>query len=142
MNHFTPIASTLGGILVGIAAAALLVLNGRIAGVSGIVAGALRPKPDEFTWRMLFVLGLVAGGALMTWLLPGSIQPTPRGWMISAAAGVLVGVGSQLGSGCTSAHGTCGIGRFARRSIVATVTFMATGAVTVLLTSHLVGGGR
>src|SRR5260370_33156782 len=103
MNHFTPIASTLGGILVGIAAAALLVLNGRIAGVSGIVAGALRPKPDEFTWRMLFVLGLVAGGAPMTWLLPGSIPPTPRGGMNTPAPRVLVGLVSQLGSGCHGA---------------------------------------
>jgi uncharacterized membrane protein YedE/YeeE len=142
MNNFTPISSTLGGALIGAAAALLLAFNGRMAGVSGIVAGTLRPKPGEFLWRLLFVLGLVGGGALMTWLWPGSIQATPRGLGATGLAGLMVGFGTQLGGGCTSGHGICGICRLSKRSFVATLTFVLTGAATVLASTHFGGGVR
>jgi uncharacterized protein len=142
MNHFTPLASTLGGAIIGLAASLLLVLNGRQAGVSGIVAGTLRPKAGEFLWRALFVLGLLAGGALMGWLQPGSFQAAPRGLAVVAVAGALVGFGSQLGGGCTSGHGICGICRLSKRSLVATATFMAAGALTVFVTTHMSGAVR
>jgi uncharacterized membrane protein YedE/YeeE len=142
MEHFTPIASTLGGVLIGVAAALLLALNGRIAGVSGIVAGTLRPKTGELAWRVLFVVGLVLGGALMAWWRPTAVQGTPRGLLASAVAGLLVGFGAQLSGGCTSGHGVCGISRFSKRSLVATMTFMATGALTVFVTLHVLGGAR
>jgi uncharacterized membrane protein YedE/YeeE len=142
MEHFTPIASLVGGALMGAGASLLLALNGRVAGVSGIVAGTLRPKAGEFLWRLLFVLGLVGGGVLMAWLRPGSIQASPRGPAMVAVAGLLVGFGSQLGGGCTSGHGICGLCRFSKRSLVATMTFMATGALTVFAVLHLAGGAR
>ena len=107
--------------------------------MSGIVAGTIRPRAGEFLWRLCFVLGMVAAGTLFGVLRPGSIEPTSRGAAVVAVAGLLVGFGSQLGGGCTSGHGVCGISRFSKRSIVATLTFMATGAATVFLTAH--GGG-
>ena len=139
MSDFTPISATLGGLLIGAGGTLLLVCNGRLAGVSGIVAGTLRPKSGEFLWRLCFVLGMVAAGTLLGLLRPGSIEPTSRGAAVVAIAGLLVGFGSRLGGGCTSGHGVCGMSRFSKRSIVATLTFMATGAATVFLTAH--GGG-
>jgi len=124
-----------GGALIGASASAMLLLLGRIAGVSGILASALRPeKKEDGAWRVHFLLGLVAGGALVSVLRPQAIGPPVLGSVAAAvAAGLLVGVGVELGGGCTSGHGVCGISRFSRRSIVATVTFMAAGAVTVLV---------
>ncbi len=141
MSHFTPLPALLGGILLGIASSMLLILNGRIAGVGGIVAGALRPKPGELPWRLLFILGLLVGGALVSWFQPGAVQASSRGLLVTAVAGVLVGFGSQLGGGCTSGHGICGICRLSKRSFVATATFMAAGMATVFVTLHL-GGAR
>ena len=142
MEHFTPISSLVGGALMGLSASLLLVLSGRLTGVSGIVSGSVRGNRGDRAWRALFVAGLVLGGLLMTWLRPGSVQSTPRGLLVTAIADVLVGFGAQLGGGCTSGHGICGMGRLSKRSIVATMTFMATGAATVFVMAHMLGGSR
>jgi uncharacterized protein len=127
-----------GGALIGLSAALLLFANGRIAGISGIVGGALRPRPHDFGWRAAFVLGLVLGGLLLFRLLPASFDmagvPTLP---VIAAAGLLVGFGTRLGSGCTSGHGICGIGRGSPRSVLATMTFMLTGVITVYIARHI-----
>ncbi|MCA9541260.1 MAG: YeeE/YedE family protein [Myxococcales bacterium] len=131
----------LGGALIGLAAAALMFFHGRIAGISGIVGGALAGNRGDLSWRLLFALGLVAGGVLMLALDPASFAVTLKrpAWAI-VAAGLLVGFGTRLGSGCTSGHGVCGIGRFSPRSIVATVTFVASGAITVFVSRFIFGG--
>jgi uncharacterized membrane protein YedE/YeeE len=142
VEHFTPIASSVGGILIGLAAALLLLFNGRIAGISGIAGGLLtRPPRIEVYWRVLFIVGLVAGGAVMSLLAPGLFAFTlDRSTAALIAAGLLVGFGTRLGSGCTSGHGVCGISRLSPRSIVATLTFMAAGAAMVFVVQHLIGG--
>lgn len=131
----------IGGVLIGIAAAVLLLFNGRILGVTGILAGAVRPTAEgERTWRLAFVTGLVAGGlGLIAFNYPAfpSALRLPIGTAI--VAGLLVGFGTRLGNGCTSGHGVCGIGRFSVRSILATITFIATGALTVWIVRHGVG---
>jgi hypothetical protein len=127
----------LGGALIGLSAAVLFLVNGRIAGVSGIVGGLLGRLPDA-RWRTLFVAGLVTGGAVLRLAAAAPFQglaATPAGILV--AAGLLVGFGSSLGSGCTSGHGVCGVSRLAPRSIAATLTFMGTGALTVFLVRHL-----
>jgi uncharacterized membrane protein YedE/YeeE len=131
----------LGGALLGLSAALLLLVNGRIAGVSGIVAGLLRPGPGETLWRALFVAGLLAGGLVAARVHPVAFASTvQRPALALAAAGVLVGFGTRLGNGCTSGHGICGVSRPSVRSIAATVTFMASGALTVFVVRHLLGG--
>jgi hypothetical protein len=137
---FTPIASTLGGVLIGLSASAMLVLNGKVAGISGIFGGALRPRAGDAFWRVLFLIGLLAGGGVVALVHPQAMSPSPRPMFVVALAGVLVGVGTYLGNGCTSGHGVCGMSRLSKRSIVATMTFMATGAVTVFLARVLFGG--
>ncbi len=122
----------LGGVLIGASAALLLWWTGRIAGISGIVAGLLRPTEGDVAWRVTFVGGLLAGGALLVVLEPSALALTaPSSLGLVACAGALVGVGTRLGSGCTSGHGVCGIGRFSVRSMVATMTFIGAGMVTV-----------
>jgi uncharacterized membrane protein YedE/YeeE len=140
-ESFTPVTSLLGGVLIGIAASALLWLDGKVAGISGIVGGMLRPRPGDVIWRAAFVGGLLAGGTILRVVAPGAFaisvrEPVP----LLVAAGLLVGVGTQLGNGCTSGHGVCGISRGSRRSLVATVTFMAAGVATVFVARHLLGG--
>jgi uncharacterized membrane protein YedE/YeeE len=103
MQNFTPFSSLLGGVLIGLSATAMLIVNGRIAGISGILAGVLRPRPGETSWRALFLAGLLVGGALAGWIAPGSIGATPRPFAIAVVAGLLVGVGTAMGNGCTSA---------------------------------------
>ena len=128
----------LGGALIGLAAVLLLVANGRIAGVSGIVGGLLARAPGDTGWRAAFVLGLWLGafvycavrGELLPVELETALPPT-------VAAGLLVGLGTRLGSGCTSGHGVCGIARFSRRSMVATAIFMAAGIATVFVMRHV-----
>jgi hypothetical protein len=137
---FTPFTATLGGLLIGCAAVLLLLVNGRIAGISGILGGALARRCDDRTWRVLFLLGLPLG-ALAVGALRGGLEiqvSTPLPALI--AAGLLVGFGTRLGGGCTSGHGVCGIGRGSQRSIVATAVFMLTGALTVFVVRHLLGG--
>lgn len=141
MDTFSPMSSLAGGILIGLAVSLLLVANGRIAGVSGILAGALDAAASDFGWRVAFILGLLVGGAALF-----AAEPTlfaldlERSLLAVAGAGLLVGVGTRLGSGCTSGHGVCGVSRLSRRSLVATLTFMATGALMAAIVTHFFGG--
>lgn len=139
MADFTPVSSLAGGVLIGIAAALLLVANGRIAGISGIVGGLLRGA-EGLGWRALFVAGLVAGGLLLQLVRPDAIGPSVVGYPALIFAGLLVGYGTQLGSGCTSGHGVCGVARLSPRSLVATAVFMLAGAATTYVVRHLLGG--
>ena len=137
--HFTPLASFGGGLLIGLGAAVLLLANGRIAGVSGILGGLLRPARGDIGWRLAFLLGLLA--APLGWLAlqampPAQIDHKPA---LLAAAGLLVGLGTRFGSGCTSGHGVCGIARLSPRSLVATACFMAAGFATVFVMRHVLG---
>lgn len=125
-----------GGMLVGLAALILMLCNGRVAGISGILAGALQHRAP---WRLLFLLGLGAGAWLaltLGWASMPAFTALPS-WPLVLLAGLLVGIGTRFGNGCTSGHGICGMGRLSVRSIVATLTFMATGVLTVFLTHHL-----
>lgn len=134
-------SALVGGAIIGLSAAMLLVFNGRVAGVSGIFGGLLDRRPD-WGWRLAYVTGLFVGGALLMAAHPGSLPTnldTPVATLV--VAGLLVGAGARVGNGCTSGHGVCGIGRLSRRSIVATVTFIASGAVAVYVTQHVLGGG-
>jgi len=141
MHNFTPIASTLGGILIGLSASSMLLFDGKIAGISGIFAGLLRPVKGDTLWKACFVAGLLAGGLLLRWILPQSFEfGILRPWGVLAIAGLLVGFGTRMGTGCTSGHGVCGVSRLSARSIVATATFIATGAIVVYLFDHLLGG--
>jgi len=143
MNDFTPIPSLLGGVLIGLAAAMLLVGSGRIAGISGIFGGVLLPAPGEARWRSFFLAGLLLGGFALRAFHPGAFPSEASGSVpVVALAGLLVGFGTSLGSGCTSGHGVCGLSRFSVRSLVATLAFMATGAATVFVVNNVVGGGR
>ncbi len=135
--YLVPLA---GGLILGISAVTLLLLLGRLAGISGILWGAVSAQPDNL-WRWLFLAGLVLG-ALLYHSVSGTPYPVPSGltpWH-AAFGGLIVGFGTKLGSGCTSGHGVCGIGRLSPRSIVATLTFMATGILTVFITRHVLGG--
>lgn len=139
---FTPISSLIGGALIGASAVLLMFSIGRIAGISGIVAGAAMEKGWERNWRLLFVLGLFAGAALIavsTGVLADSVPVASTPMMV--IGGIVVGFGARLGSGCTSGHGVCGISRLSARSIVATCTFMASGMVTVFILRHVLGEG-
>jgi uncharacterized membrane protein YedE/YeeE len=141
MNEFTPLPALLGGVLIGVAASALLALTGRIAGVSGIIGGLLPPRSGDSAWRAAFVLGLVSGGAIVRLFAPSALAlPGLPHLSVVVLAGLLVGVGTRLGNGCTSGHGVCGISRGSRRSLIATVTFILTGVLTVWLTRGLVRG--
>ena len=142
MDDFTPIASTIGGVLIGLSASMMLVLHGRVAGISGILGGILERRADDLLWRVLFVLGLVAGGIGFAVAAPDVVSDTlGRTPVYVVVAGLLVGFGTQLGSGCTSGHGICGLTRFSPRSLVAVLTFMATGAVTAYVVNHVILGG-
>jgi uncharacterized protein len=141
MHDFTPLASLLGGVLIGLSASAMLLLDGKIAGISGILAGVLKPVKGDTLWRVCFLTGLLAGGLLLKELLPGALEfGLIRPFPLLAIAGLLVGFGTRLGSGCTSGHGVCGISRLSPRSLVATATFIFTGALVVYLLNHLAGG--
>lgn len=136
-NHFTPGGSLAGGLIIGAAAAAFILLNGRIAGISGILGGLLRPARGDIGWRLAFVLGL-AGAPLAYALAAASPAATVEAdGLTLVAAGLLVGVGTRYGAGCTSGHGVCGISRLSPRSLVATPAFMLAGFATVFLTRHL-----
>jgi uncharacterized membrane protein YedE/YeeE len=127
-------AALLGGALIGLAAAGLLVLTGKTAGVSGIVDGFLRVEKGEWGWKAAFLAGLVSGGLLLAWQSPSALaHEAPRGLAWVVAGGLLVGFGARLGGGCTSGHGVCGIGRGSLRGLVGTTVFIAAGALTVLL---------
>lgn len=133
---FTPGAALAGGLLIGLAAAVFILFNGRIAGISGILGGLIKPRRGDIAWRLAFIGGLIAAPVIcaLFWQLPKiSIEANS---ITLIAAGLIVGFGTRLGSGCTSGHGVCGISRLSLRSIVATLIFMAAGFVTVLLVRH------
>ena len=136
-NAFTPWPALIGGMLIGLAAAMFALLNGRIAGISGILGGLLKPSRGDIKWRLAFIGGLIA--APLAYRLFSAL---PRvqidvGYVALVAAGLLVGVGTRYGSGCTSGHGVCGLSRLSTRSLVATLTFMGAGFVTVFVLRHL-----
>lgn len=132
----------LGGVLIGLSATLLLVFNGRVAGISGIVGGLLDRAPGERPWRLAFVTGLVAGGILLQTFRPGVFgnPAAGSGMALTVIAGLLVGFGTRLGSGCTSGHGICGLARGSKRSLAATLTFMGTGIAAVFVLRTLGGG--
>ena len=139
-NAFTPTAALAGGVLIGSAAAVFALFNGRIAGISGVLGGLLGPVKGDLAWRVAFVLGLVA--APLAYAVFASV-PAPRidaGWGQLVIAGLLVGIGTRYGSGCTSGHGVCGLSRLSLRSLVATVAFMGAGFATVFVVRHVFGG--
>lgn len=136
-NAFTPWAALAGGALIGLAAVMFALLNGRIAGISGVLGGLLKPTQGDVAWRVAFVAGIVIAP-----LVYGLVAPLPQinvgaGDLALLAAGLLVGVGTRYGSGCTSGHGVCGLSRLSPRSLVATVAFMAAGFATVFVARHL-----
>ncbi|WP_190294870.1 YeeE/YedE family protein [Marinobacter sp. R17] len=139
-THFTPMTALTGGIMIGLAAVILILVNGRIAGISGILGGLLTPSKGENTWRVAFLLGMVS--APLIWVVVAALPAieidtsTP----LLVIAGLLVGFGTRMGSGCTSGHGVCGLSRLSPRSLVATALFMAMGFVTVYIVRHVLGG--
>jgi uncharacterized membrane protein YedE/YeeE len=138
-NAFTPWSSLAGGVLIGIAAAMFALLNGRIAGISGVLGGLLKPVRGDMAWRVAFVLGLLS--APVVYLLIAEV-PRPQidaSYAALVVAGLLVGVGTRYGSGCTSGHGVCGLSRLSPRSLAATAAFMGAGFLTVFVTRHLLG---
>ena len=140
MENFTPVSALIGGLLIGASAALFLVLNGRIAGISGILGGLIPPERGQVGWRLAFLAGMfiaplvyvALGGALPAIGLDASLP-------LLVVAGLIVGFGTRLGAGCTSGHGVCGIGRGSPRSLAATAVFMATAIATVFITRHLIG---
>jgi len=136
--HFTPWTSLAGGLLIGTAAAMFLLLNGRIAGISGILGGLLRPTAGDIGWRVAFILGLVAAPLLYQMAAPLPAVQINAGTALLVVAGLLVGIGTRYGSGCTSGHGVCGLSRLSPRSMVATAAFMVAGFVTVFVVRHLI----
>ncbi|WP_341929604.1 YeeE/YedE family protein [Methyloversatilis discipulorum] len=138
-DAFTPWSSLAGGVLIGLSAALLILGSGRVAGISGIVGGLLKPGGPDTTWRLAFLGGLQA--APLLWRLFAALpeaQPVTGGGML-VVAGLLVGIGTRYGSGCTSGHGVCGLSRLSPRSLVATLAFMGAGFVTVYVVRHLLG---
>jgi len=137
--NFTPVSGLIGGLLLGLAASLLLALNGHISGISSIVGGLLTPKSSDAGWRVVFVVGLLLGGFGYMLATGDAIPVRMQASMpILIVAGVLVGFGARLGSGCTSGHGLCGIARLSKRSIVASVVFFGAAMLTVFLTRHVI----
>jgi len=138
-SSFTPASSLIGGVLIGIASAALVLFNGRIAGISGIVGGLIRPKSGEISWRIAFLAGMIASPLAYSAFssLPQVTIGAPQPELI--VAGLLVGLGTRYGAGCTSGHGVCGLSRFSPRSLLATLTFMGAGFVTVFVVRSATG---
>ena len=140
MAHFTPLSAAIGGALIGFASALLMLTIGRIAGIAGIFGEALLGGSDK-TWRFAFVAGLIV--APLAAMLVGANVPAPQmpdSWIVIVAAGLLVGVGTRIGGGCTSGHGVCGIARISPRSITATLIFMGVAMAVVFVTRHVMGG--
>ena len=136
-NAFTPWSSLAGGALIGLAAAMFVLLNGRVAGISGVVAGLLKPIGGDVAWRAAFVLGLLAAPLIYGLVAVAPTLQIDAGFGAIAVAGLLVGVGTSYGSGCTSGHGVCGLSQLSPRSLVATGAFMGAGFVTVFVFRHL-----
>jgi uncharacterized membrane protein YedE/YeeE len=141
MSQFTPISAAIGGALIGLAATLLMLLTGRIAGISGIFGGLISPAKGDRSWRIAFVAGLIlaplAAGLVGYPMAPPQL---PASWGLIIGAGLLVGFGTRLGSGCTSGHGICGIARLSGRSMVATAVFVGTAMAVVAVSRHVIGG--
>lgn len=135
--HFTPLTAFGGGLLVGTAAALFVLFNGRIAGVSGILGGLMRPAAGDAGWRIAFVLGMLAAPVLYRLLATLPAVRIEAAWPLLVLSGLLVGTGTRYGAGCTSGHGVCGLSRLSLRSLVATLAFMGAGFATVYVTRHL-----
>lgn len=140
MTNFTPLSALAGGALIGLSAALLMLASGRVAGISGIVGGLIGASRGESAWRLAFLVGLVAGAGIAGLVGFAPAIEIDASWPVVIGGGLLVGFGTRLGSGCTSGHGVCGIARLSRRSICATLLFMAAGAAIVFLVRHLLAG--
>jgi uncharacterized protein len=138
-QHFTPWTSLVGGIVLGLAASLFILVNGRVLGISGIVGGLLRPIPGDRAWRISFLLGLLAAPLVYAAATAPIAPRIDAGWATLVVAGLLVGVGTRYGAGCTSGHGVCGLSRLSPRSLVATLAFMSAGFITVFLVRHALG---
>ena len=142
IHDFTPLSALTGGVLIGLSAVLLLAVNGRVAGISGIVHGIVAPeKPNDLDWRLLFLVGLIAGAFLYRLLngMDTSIA-LEASILIVGGGGILTGIGTAVGSGCTSGHGICGLARRSSRSLAATISFMLVGGITVFILRHVIGG--
>jgi uncharacterized membrane protein YedE/YeeE len=137
VNNFTPVSALAGGLLIGAASVWLLAANGRIAGVSGILHGLFAQPPGDRSWRAAFIAGLIVAGFAWHALVPSPGQHLPMNLLSMAIAGLLVGVGTRAGGGCTSGHGVCGLARFSLRSLAAVIVFMATGMAATFVTRHI-----
>jgi len=140
-THFTPWLSLGGGVLLGLASAAFILVNGRILGISGILGGLLTPRLGDIGWRIAFLLGIAASPFVSSLILPAGYIEVPRieaGYVAIAIAGLLVGFGTRYGSGCTSGHGVCGLSRLSLRSLVSTLTFMGLGFLVVYVMRHAI----
>ena len=138
--HFTPWSSLSGGIILGVASALFILINGRVLGISGILGGLLPPKAGDTIWRLAFLAGMFAAPWIFTTLAPPEFVTAPQidaDTVMLVIAGLLVGLGTRYGSGCTSGHGVCGLSRMSPRSLVATISFMAAGFLTVYIVRHL-----
>src|SRR5215831_9654530 len=138
-NAFTPWSAAIGGAIIGVAAVLFVLANGRIAGISGIVGGVLRPKSGDIAWRLAFIAGLVAAPWFYGIAASRPAITIGASYPVLIAAGLLVGVGTRLAAGCTSGHGVCGLSRLSPRSLAATLSFMAAGFATVFIVRHLLG---
>ncbi len=140
MENFTPLSASIGGGLIGLSAVMLMLFNGRIAGISGVFAGAAFAEPGDRSWRVFFVIGLVAAPALYGFISGTQTDfDLQAGWPLILAGGLLVGFGTRLGSGCTSGHGVCGLSRLSPRSFLAVAVFMSAGMLTVPIARMLMG---
>lgn len=140
MENFTPVSALVGGVIIGGAASLLLLLNGRVAGISGILGGLLSPVRGDTLWRLTFLAGLACGAFVWTMAAPDAPLVVDAGVPLLIIGGFLTGLGARLGGGCASGHGVCGLGRVSKRSIVATLCFMLTCGVTVFMMRHVIGG--
>ena len=141
MANFTPLSAAIGGALIGLSSVLLMLLTGRIAGISGIFGGLLEFRGNGKGWRIAFIAGLILAPLIAGWIGHGMPSPKmPASWTVIIAAGLLVGFGTRLGGGCTSGHGICGIARLSARSIAATLVFMVAAIATVAFTRHVFGG--
>ncbi|MCL7944580.1 YeeE/YedE family protein [Marinobacter sp. ATCH36] len=139
-ENFTPWSALAGGIIIGLSAAAFVLLNGRIAGISGIVGGLLAPRKRDVLWRVAFLAGMIA--APLIWMMTADLPAIEinASYPVLVISGLLVGIGTRYGSGCTSGHGVCGLSRLSLRSLTATLTFMTAGFITVYAVRHLITG--
>lgn len=140
MTHFTPVSALVGGGLIGFSILLLWLIEGRIAGIAGILGGVLNQRQADKLWRLAFIAGLILAPSLYVLVRPLPPLTSTHSTALLIIGGLLVGFGTRLGNGCTSGHGVCGIARLSKRSIVATAVFMATGAATVFVVRHAFGG--